>query len=62
MLHGCLADIFLTFGAPDPFCKSDNGAEFTAEIITGLRALWPELKFVHGKHARHPRVKDQLNT
>jgi hypothetical protein len=35
---------------------SDNGSEFTAQIISDLKELWPELVIVHGKRATH-RVK-----
>lgn len=41
-----LLDIFLLFGAP-AILKSDNGSEFTAQVITELKELWPQL--VHGK-------------
>ncbi|XP_068242335.1 KRAB-A domain-containing protein 2-like [Palaemon carinicauda] len=35
-----LADIFLILGAP-VILQSDNASEFTAQIITELRSLWP---------------------
>jgi hypothetical protein len=47
-----LMDIFLLFGAPH-ILQSDNGSEFTAQIISDLKELWPELVIVHGK-PRHP--------
>jgi hypothetical protein len=47
-----LMDIFLLFGAPHVL-QSDNGSEFTAQIISDLKELWPELVIVHGK-PRHP--------
>jgi transposase InsO family protein len=34
--------------------QSDNGREFTANIITDLKSLWPDLKIVHGR-PRHPQ-------
>ena len=43
-----LLDIFLTTGAP-AILQSDNGAEFTAAVITEVCKLWPELKIVHSK-------------
>ena len=48
-----LTDIFLLFGAPH-ILQSDNGREFTANVITELKLLWPELKVDHITH----RVKD----
>ena len=52
-----LVDVFLLFGA-STILQSDNGSEFTANIITELKQLWPDMKLVHGKHLTH-RVKDQ---
>jgi hypothetical protein len=46
-------DIFLILGAP-MILQSDNGREFTANIITDLKSLWPHLKIVHGR-PRHPQ-------
>jgi hypothetical protein len=34
-----ILDIFLLFGAPN-ILQSDNGAEFTASIISQLKDLW----------------------
>ena len=34
-------DIFLLFGAPN-ILQSDNGAEFTASIISERKDLWPD--------------------
>ncbi|XP_068247997.1 KRAB-A domain-containing protein 2-like [Palaemon carinicauda] len=53
-----LADIFLLLGAP-VILQSDNGSEFTAQIITELRSLWPELSIVHGK-PRHPQSQGSV--
>ncbi|XP_068233567.1 KRAB-A domain-containing protein 2-like [Palaemon carinicauda] len=43
-----LADNFLLLGAP-LILQSDNDSEFTAQIITELRSLLPELSIIHGK-------------
>ncbi|KAK6175267.1 hypothetical protein SNE40_013764 [Patella caerulea] len=43
-----LLDIFLMLGAPS-ILQSDNGSEFTAQIIVELKQLWPRLVIVHGK-------------
>lgn len=48
-----LLKIFLEQGAP-VILQSDNGREFTAEIIKELILLWPECKIVHGR-PRHPQ-------
>ncbi|XP_068247971.1 KRAB-A domain-containing protein 2-like [Palaemon carinicauda] len=53
-----LADIFLLLGTPI-ILQSDNGSEFTAQIITELRSLWPELSIVHGK-PRHPQSQGSV--
>ena len=45
--------IFLDFGAPHVL-QSDNGREFTAQVITELSSLWPELVLVNGL-PRHPQ-------
>lgn len=47
------ADIFLFLDVP-VILQSDNSYEFTAQIITELRYLWPELTIVHSK-PRHPQ-------
>ncbi|XP_041362857.1 KRAB-A domain-containing protein 2-like [Gigantopelta aegis] len=48
-----LLDIFLLIGAPS-ILQSDNGSEFTAEVISELKIVWPRLVMVHGK-PRHPQ-------
>ncbi|XP_068220266.1 KRAB-A domain-containing protein 2-like [Palaemon carinicauda] len=53
-----LADIYLLLGAP-VILQSENGSEFTAQIITELRSLWPELSIVHGK-PRHPQSQGSV--
>ncbi|KAK4328712.1 hypothetical protein Pmani_000907 [Petrolisthes manimaculis] len=50
-----LLDIFLLFGAP-VILQSDNGSEFTSQVITELKEVWPKLTLVHGK-PRHPQSK-----
>ncbi|XP_023239475.1 KRAB-A domain-containing protein 2-like [Centruroides sculpturatus] len=46
-----LLDIFTTFGAPS-ILHSDNGREFSNQVIESLCSMWPDVKIVHGK-ARH---------
>ena len=53
-----LLDIFLLFGAP-AILQSDNGSEFTAQVITELKSLWPQLVMVHGK-PRHPQSQGSV--
>ncbi|KAK7096357.1 hypothetical protein V1264_005659 [Littorina saxatilis] len=53
-----LLDIFLLLGAPQ-ILQSDNGSEFTAQIVKELKSLWPELVMVHGK-PRHPQSQDSV--
>ena len=53
-----LLDVFLNFGAP-AILQSDNGSEFTAQVVSELRVLWPELKIVHGK-PRHPQSQGSV--
>jgi hypothetical protein len=53
-----LMDIFLLFGAPH-ILRSDNSSEFTAQIISDLKELWPELVIVHGK-PRHPQSQGSV--
>jgi len=50
-----LLDIFLLFGAPS-ILQSDNGSEFTAEVINELKVLWPKLVMVHG----HPQSQGSV--
>ncbi|XP_063603643.1 uncharacterized protein LOC134779416 [Penaeus indicus] len=46
-----------------PWCcqviKSDNGSEFTAEVISELNIIWPKLALVHGK-PRHPQSQGSV--
>lgn len=53
-----LMKIFLIFGAPY-ILQSDNGREFTANIIKELIAIWPECKIVHGS-PRHPQTQGSI--
>jgi hypothetical protein len=53
-----LLDIFLLFGAL-AFLQSDNGSEFTAQVITELKVMWPQLTMVHGK-PRHPQSQGSV--
>ena len=39
--------------------QSDNGSEFTAQIIVELKELWPDLVLVHGK-PRHPQSQGSV--
>lgn len=50
--------IFLEHGAPE-ILQSDNGREFTAEVITELMKLWPQCKMVHGR-PRHPESQGSV--
>ena len=53
-----LLDIFLLFGAPH-ILQSDNGREFTANVIKELKDLWPGYCIVHGK-PRHPQSQGSV--
>jgi hypothetical protein len=53
-----LSDIFLILGAP-MILQSDNRHEFTANIITELKSLWPDLKIVHGRPC-HPQSQSSV--
>ncbi|CAG8779962.1 12750_t:CDS:2, partial [Racocetra persica] len=43
-----LFDIFVCFGAPI-ILQSDNGHEFTAEIIKELLTIWPNVHIINGR-------------
>ena len=51
-------DIFLLLGAP-AILQSDNGPEYTAQVIIELKQLWPDLVIVHGK-PRHPQSQSSV--
>lgn len=53
-----LLKIFLLQGAP-VILQSDNGREFTAEVIKELVLLWPQCKIVHGR-PRHPQSQGSV--
>lgn len=53
-----LLKIFLEQGAP-VILQSDNGREFTAEIIKEMVLLWPECKIVH-ERPRHPQSQGSV--
>jgi len=53
-----LFDIFTVFGPPI-FLQSDNGREFTADVINNLTKLWPNLKIIHGK-PRRPQTQGSV--
>jgi transposase InsO family protein len=53
-----LLDIFLLFGAPH-ILQSDNGWEFTANVIKELKDWWPDCCIVHGK-PRHPQSQGSV--
>jgi hypothetical protein len=53
-----LLDIFLLFGAPH-ILQSDNGREFTANVVKELTEMWPECTLVHGK-PRHPQSQGSV--
>ena len=48
----------MLFGAPS-ILQSDNGSEFTAEVIQELKVVWPRLVMVHGK-PRHPQSQGSV--
>ncbi|XP_026955338.1 SCAN domain-containing protein 3 [Sagmatias obliquidens] len=52
-----LLDIFTIIGAPSVL-QSDNGREFSRQIVSELSYIWPELKIVHGK----PQPCQSLNS
>lgn len=53
-----LLKIFMTFGAPY-ILQSDNGREFTANIIEELTSMWPECKIIHGS-PRRPQTQGSV--
>ncbi len=48
-----LLQLFFQFG-PCKILQSDNGKEFTAQIINDLKIMWPGLVIVNGR-PRHPQ-------
>ena len=53
-----LMDIFLLLGA-HTILQGDNGSEFTSQVISELKDLWPDLTIVHGK-PRHPQSQGSV--
>ncbi|GBL87944.1 KRAB-A domain-containing protein 2 [Araneus ventricosus] len=53
-----LLKVFLDFGAPY-ILQSDNGREFTANVINELSAIWPDCKIVPGR-PRHPQSQGSV--
>ena len=53
-----LMDISCMFGVPFVM-QSDNGHEFTNEIIQNLADMWPGMKLVHGKQ-RHSQSQGSV--
>lgn len=48
----------MIFGAPH-ILQSDNGREFTANVITELSSLWPQVVLVNGR-PRHPQSQGSV--
>src|SRR5204863_4160561 len=55
---GCLFEIFTEVGSP-AILQSDNGREFTAEVILNLMSLWPSVKIINGR-PRHPQSQGSV--
>ena len=53
-----LLKVPLEFGAPH-ILQSDQGREFTADVIKELMDLWPDAKIVHGR-PRHPEAQGSV--
>ena len=53
-----LLDIYLLRGAPSVL-QSDNGSEFTEQVIAELKQMWPDLVIVHGK-PKHPQSQGSV--
>jgi len=53
-----LIDIFTLLGAPS-ILESDNGCEFSNQIVSNLKNDWPNLKIVHGK-SRHSQSQGSV--
>ncbi|KAJ8720835.1 hypothetical protein PYW08_006300 [Mythimna loreyi] len=53
-----LLDIFTLIGAP-AILQSDNGREFSNQIVSSLKTYWPTLKIVHGK-PRHSQSQGSV--
>ncbi|CAG8508936.1 1892_t:CDS:2, partial [Scutellospora calospora] len=57
-----LYDIFVVFGAP-LILQSDNGKEFTAELISELMTLWPGVRIINGRprHSQSQGLVERAN-
>nr|XP_022902149.1 KRAB-A domain-containing protein 2-like [Onthophagus taurus] len=53
-----LLDIFTLIGAP-AILQSDNGREFSNQIVSSLKTYWPTLTIVHGK-LRHSQSQGSI--
>lgn len=53
-----LIDIFCTI-TPPTVLQSDNGREFTAQVIKDMVEIWPQLTIVHGS-PRHPQSQGSV--
>lgn len=53
-----LVDIFTLIGAPS-ILQSDNGREFSNNIVNNLKEYWPTLRIVHGK-PRHSQSQGSV--
>ncbi|XP_050298540.1 KRAB-A domain-containing protein 2-like [Anthonomus grandis grandis] len=53
-----ILDIFCLFGAPN-ILHSDNGREFSNQVIEQLAATWSAIKIVHGK-PRHSQSQGSV--
>ena len=50
---GFLFELFTAFGPPT-ILQTDNGKEFTAQIIRKLTEFWPTIQIINGR-PRHPQ-------
>lgn len=53
-----LVEVFCLLGAPH-ILQSDNGREFTAEVVNNLTNVFPGMKIVHGQ-PRHPQSQGSV--
>ena len=58
VIAGVLYDIFCQFGPPI-ILQSDNGGEFTSDVIKDLIKIWPSLKLIKGR-PRHPQSQGMV--
>uniref|UniRef100_A0A2S2QA42 KRAB-A domain-containing protein 2 n=1 Tax=Sipha flava TaxID=143950 RepID=A0A2S2QA42_9HEMI len=57
-----LIDIFTLIGAPS-ILQFDNGREYSNNIVSNLKNMWPELQIVHGmlKHSQSQGSVERSN-